>query len=86
MFKSLFGGGQAELRLTDDDYFISRQILFVQPPKQNYNTYLYYGGERALSAIAHYLAILKVGQQLFVILGRSVAALDLANVIRYTIS
>ena len=37
VFKSLFGGGQAELRLTDDDYLTAGVDIIVQPPGKNYN-------------------------------------------------
>src|SRR5699024_11741459 len=61
VFKSLFGGGQAELRLTDDDYLSAGVDIIVQPPgKKLQNLSLLSGGERALSAIALLFAILKV--------------------------
>lgn len=41
VFKSLFGGGQAELRLTDDDYLSAGVDIIVQPPGKNYSTYRY---------------------------------------------
>ena len=37
VFKSLFGGGQAELRLTDDDYLTAGVDIIVRPPGKNYN-------------------------------------------------
>lgn len=61
VFKSLFGGGQAELRLTDDDYLSAGVDIIVQPPgKKLQHLSLLSGGERALSAIALLFAILKV--------------------------
>ncbi|MFW0760087.1 chromosome segregation protein SMC [Staphylococcus cohnii] len=84
VFKSLFGGGQAELRLTDDDYLSAGVDIIVQPPgKKLQNLSLLSGGERALSAIALLFAILKVRSAPFVILDEVEAALDEANVIRY---
>lgn len=84
MFKSLFGGGQAELRLTDDDYLSAGVDIIVQPPgKKLQHLSLLSGGERALSAIALLFAILKVRSAPFVILDEVEAALDEANVIRY---
>ena len=69
VFKSLFGGGQAELRLTDDDYLSAGVDIIVQPPgKKLQNLSLLSGGERALSAIALLFAILKVRSAPFVIL------------------
>ena len=84
MFKSLFGGGQAELRLTDDDYLTAGVDIIVQPPgKKLQHLSLLSGGERALSAIALLFALLKVRSAPFVILDEVEAALDEANVIRY---
>ncbi len=84
VFKSLFGGGQAELRLTDDDYLSAGVDIIVQPPgKKLQHLSLLSGGERALSAIALLFAILKVRSAPFVILDEVEAALDEANVIRY---
>ncbi|MCG7338661.1 chromosome segregation protein SMC [Staphylococcus sp. ACRSN] len=84
VFKSLFGGGQAELRLTDDDYLTAGVDIIVQPPgKKLQHLSLLSGGERALSAIALLFAILQVRSAPFVILDEVEAALDEANVIRY---
>ena len=84
MFKQLFGGGQAELRLTEDDYLSAGVDIIVQPPgKKLQHLSLLSGGERALSAIALLFAILKVRSAPFVILDEVEAALDEANVIRY---
>lgn len=84
VFKSLFGGGQAELRLSGDDYLTAGVDIIVQPPgKKLQHLSLLSGGERALSAIALLFAILKVRSAPFVILDEVEAALDEANVIRY---
>ncbi|PNZ45413.1 chromosome segregation protein SMC [Staphylococcus simulans] len=84
VFKSLFGGGQAELKLTDDDYLTAGVEIIVQPPgKKLQHLSLLSGGERALSAIALLFALLKVRSAPFVILDEVEAALDEANVIRY---
>lgn len=84
VFKQLFGGGQAELRLTEDDYLAAGVDIIVQPPgKKLQHLSLLSGGERALSAIALLFAILKVRSAPFVILDEVEAALDEANVIRY---
>ena len=84
VFKQLFSGGQAELRLTEDDYLSAGVDIIVQPPgKKLQHLSLLSGGERALSAIALLFAILKVRSAPFVILDEVEAALDEANVIRY---
>ena len=84
VFKSLFGGGYAELKLTDDDYLTAGVDIIVQPPgKKLQHLSLLSGGERALSAIALLFALLKVRSAPFVILDEVEAALDEANVIRY---
>lgn len=84
VFKQLFGGGQAELQLTESDYLTAGIDIVVQPPgKKLQHLSLLSGGERALTAIALLFAILKVRSAPFVILDEVEAALDEANVIRY---
>ena len=78
VFKQLFGGGDAELQLTEADYLTAGIDIVVQPPgKKLQHLSLLSGGERAL------FAILKVRSAPFVILDEVEAALDEANVIRY---
>ncbi|KIX90281.1 chromosome segregation protein SMC [Staphylococcus microti] len=84
VFQTLFGGGQAELILTENDYLTAGVDIKVQPPgKKLQHLSLLSGGERALSAIALLFAMLKVRSAPFVILDEVEAALDEANVIRY---
>ncbi|EYJ14868.1 hypothetical protein V260_00736 [Staphylococcus aureus M35954] len=84
VFKQLFGGGDAELQLTEADYLTAGIDIVVQPPgKKLQHLSLLSGGERALTAIALLFAILKVRSAPFVILDEVEAALDEANVIRY---
>ncbi|UXR70368.1 chromosome segregation protein SMC [Staphylococcus sp. IVB6246] len=84
VFQTLFGGGQAELLLTEDDYLTAGVGIKVQPPgKKLQHLSLLSGGERALSAIALLFAILQVRSAPFVILDEVEAALDEANVMRY---
>ncbi|MBO1199266.1 chromosome segregation protein SMC [Staphylococcus simiae] len=84
VFKQLFGGGDAKLTLTDDNYLTAGVDINVQPPgKKLQHLSLLSGGERALTAIALLFAILKVRSAPFVILDEVEAALDEANVIRY---
>lgn len=84
-FKKLFGGGNAELKLTDKtDVLVSGIDIFAQPPgKKVQNLSLLSGGERALTAIALLFAILRTKSVPFCILDEVEAALDEANVERF---
>src|SRR5699024_8060091 len=85
VFKQLFGGGHAELRLTDPTKILETGIdIVARPPgKKLKNLSLLSGGERALTAIALLFAILKARPVPFCILDEVDAALDEANVIRF---
>lgn len=86
VFRALFGGGRADLHLTNPDDLLSTGIEIVaQPPgKKLQNLGLLSGGERALTAIALLFSILKVRPVPFCILDEVEAALDEANVQRYS--
>lgn len=86
VFRELFGGGQADLVLLDPDNLLETGIEIVaQPPgKKLQNLSLLSGGERALTAIALLFAILNTRPVPFVILDEVEAALDEANVQRYS--
>ncbi|WP_077534511.1 chromosome segregation protein SMC [Massiliimalia massiliensis] len=85
IFVELFGGGRAELKLTDPDNVLESGIeIFVEPPgKIIKNLTLLSGGEQAFVAIAIYFAILKVRPAPFCILDEIEAALDDVNVTKY---
>ncbi|KKK39596.1 chromosome segregation protein SMC [Mesobacillus campisalis] len=85
-FQSLFGGGRADLRLTQPDDLLNTGIeLVAQPPgKKLQHLGLLSGGERALTAIALLFSILKVRPVPFCILDEVEAALDEANVYRFS--
>lgn len=85
IFVELFGGGKAELILTDPEDVLSSGIeINVAPPgKVIKNLSLLSGGEQSFVAIAIYFAILKLRPSPFCILDEIEAALDDVNVSRY---
>ncbi|HET6872115.1 MAG TPA: chromosome segregation protein SMC, partial [Sporolactobacillaceae bacterium] len=85
VFSELFGGGRADLVLTDPDNYLESGVdILAQPPgKKLQHLSLLSGGERALTAIALLFAILKVRPVPFCVLDEVEAALDDANVDRY---
>ncbi|QNF29502.1 chromosome segregation protein SMC [Metabacillus elymi] len=85
VFQALFGGGRAELKLTDPNDILNTGVdIVAQPPgKKLQNLGLLSGGERALTAIALLFSILKVRPVPFCVLDEVEAALDEANVHRF---
>lgn len=85
VFSSLFGGGRADLILSDPQQILTTGIEIVaQPPgKSLKNLQLLSGGERALTAIALLFSILHIKPVPFCVLDEVEAALDEANVSRF---
>ncbi|WP_342538752.1 chromosome segregation protein SMC [Sporosarcina sp. FSL K6-1540] len=86
VFKEMFGGGEADLILTQPDNLLETGVEIVaRPPgKKLQSLSLLSGGERALTAISLLFSIIEVRPVPFCILDEVEAALDEANVIRYS--
>ncbi len=86
MFRRLFGGGRAEIRLVDPDKVLESGIdILAQPPgKKLENIDLLSGGERSLTATALLFATYLVKPSPFCILDEIDAALDEENIGRFT--
>ena len=85
VFKELFGGGHAELSLTDEEDVLNCgiEIKAAPPGKVIKSLMLLSGGEQAFVAIALIFAILKVNPSPFCIFDEIEAALDEVNVGRF---
>ena len=85
VFSELFGGGSAELSLTDPDNVLESgiEIKAAPPGKIIKNMVQLSGGEQSFIAIALFFAILQVNPTPFCILDEIEAALDEVNVARF---
>ncbi|MCK5912267.1 MAG: AAA family ATPase, partial [Desulfuromusa sp.] len=85
IFPRLFSGGQAELRLTDEDDLLETGIdIIAQPPgKRLQNVNLLSGGEKALTAVALIFSLFLIKPTPFCVLDEVDAPLDDANIDRF---
>ena len=84
MFPKLFGGGVAELTLTDDDTLNAGVVLMARPPgKKNASISQLSGGEKALTALALVFAIFELNPAPFCLLDEVDAPLDDLNTLRF---
>ena len=85
VFKNLFGGGTATLKLTDPSDVLTTDIeIIASPPGKKLSTInLLSGGEKTLTAISLLFAILNVRVVPFCLFDEVEAALDEANVDRF---
>jgi chromosome segregation protein len=86
MFRTLFGGGQGEMRLTDEANLSDSGIdIMASPPgKKLQNVALLSGGEKCLTAMALLMAIFRYTPSPFCILDEVDAPLDESNIQRLT--
>ncbi len=85
-FRKLFGGGQAFMRLTDEENSAESGIDVVASPpgKKLQNVLLLSGGEKALTALSLLVGIFQYQPSPFCILDEVDAPLDEANIGRFT--
>ena len=84
MFPKLFGGGMAELTLTDENELNAGVVLMARPPgKKNSSISQLSGGEKALTALALVFAIFNLNPAPFCLLDEVDAPLDDLNTLRF---
>ena len=84
MFPELFGGGEAALELTEDDWLSTGIRVMARPPgKRNASIQMLSGGEKALTAVALLFALFELNPAPFCMLDEIDAPLDDANVSRF---
>ncbi|MDD6155211.1 MAG: chromosome segregation protein SMC [Eubacteriales bacterium] len=86
VFRQLFGGGSAELKMSDETDLLNSGVdIIAQPPgKKLQNINLMSGGEKTMTAIALIFAVLTVKPTPFCILDEVEAALDDENIVRFS--
>ena len=86
VFTELFGGGETELKLTDESNVLESGVdIIARPPgKRPQSITQLSGGERSLVAIGLLFAVFKIKPSPFCVLDEVDAALDEANVLRFT--
>ncbi|MBL8515599.1 MAG: chromosome segregation protein SMC [Betaproteobacteria bacterium] len=84
MFPSLFGGGNAYLKLTGEEILDAGLQVFAQPPgKKNQSIQLLSGGEKALTALSLVFSLFRLNPAPFCLLDEVDAPLDDSNTVRY---
>ncbi len=84
IFRRLFGGGRAELRLRGQEVLEAGVDILAQPPGRKLeNVGLLSGGERSLTAVALMFAMYSVKPSPFCVLDELDAALDDENISRF---
>lgn len=84
MFPTLFGGGEAALELTEDDWLSTGIRVMARPPgKRNASIQMLSGGEKTLTAVALLFALFELNPAPFCMLDEIDAPLDDANVARF---
>ena len=85
IFVKLFGGGVAQLELTNKDDILNTgvEIMVTLPKKRRQSLSMLSGGERALTVIALLFSFLKYRPSPFCILDEVDAPLDEANLVRF---
>ncbi|MCE2989439.1 MAG: chromosome segregation protein SMC [Burkholderiales bacterium] len=84
LFPSLFGGGNAYLRLTGDEILDAGLQVFAQPPgKKNSSIQLLSGGEKALTALSLVFSLFRLNPAPFCLLDEVDAPLDDSNTDRF---
>ena len=84
VFRALFHGGEADLKLTSDDILTTGIEIVACPPGKKLTTIsLLSGGEKTLTAISLLFAIINVRTVPFCVFDEVEAALDEANVMEF---